>query len=212
MVVTLHFRQRFALELGEAVAHDMRLELFRKLTDAADVVLQQDQVRPHHQPDDLRHRQRARGGAGRGVRGDDPGGADDGRGAADGLVQLEALLADAAAGAGDLGGEPELPARGEPPTAQAAGNLEPADLHAGRIGERHPGHPGLCAAGDQRRLLPQAGEPARRKQRGRGAGLGGVHSPAADEEPAFPGRRWRCSAATARCAGKAGCTWKWATW
>ena len=32
MLVTLHYRQRFALELGEAVAHDMRLELFRKLT------------------------------------------------------------------------------------------------------------------------------------------------------------------------------------
>ena len=32
MIVTLHFRQRLALELGEAVAHDMRLELFRKLT------------------------------------------------------------------------------------------------------------------------------------------------------------------------------------
>ena len=32
MVVTLHFRQRFALELGEAVAHDMRSEYFRKLT------------------------------------------------------------------------------------------------------------------------------------------------------------------------------------
>jgi ATP-binding cassette subfamily B protein len=31
MVVTLHFRQLLALELGEAVAHDMRLELFRKL-------------------------------------------------------------------------------------------------------------------------------------------------------------------------------------
>jgi ATP-binding cassette subfamily B protein len=31
MLVTLHFRQRFALELGEAVAHDMRSELFRKL-------------------------------------------------------------------------------------------------------------------------------------------------------------------------------------
>ena len=31
MVVTLHYRQLFALELGEAVAHDMRLELFRKL-------------------------------------------------------------------------------------------------------------------------------------------------------------------------------------
>ncbi len=31
MVVTLHYRQQFALELGEAVAHDMRLELFRKL-------------------------------------------------------------------------------------------------------------------------------------------------------------------------------------
>jgi ATP-binding cassette subfamily B protein len=30
-VVTFHFRQRFALELGEAVVHDMRLELFRKL-------------------------------------------------------------------------------------------------------------------------------------------------------------------------------------
>src|SRR2546423_326941 len=32
MLVTLHFRQRLALELGEAVAHDMRAELFRKLT------------------------------------------------------------------------------------------------------------------------------------------------------------------------------------
>ena len=32
MVTTLHLRQRFALELGEAVAHDMRAELFRKLT------------------------------------------------------------------------------------------------------------------------------------------------------------------------------------
>jgi ATP-binding cassette subfamily B protein len=32
MVATLFFRQRFALELGEAVAHDMRTELFRKLT------------------------------------------------------------------------------------------------------------------------------------------------------------------------------------
>jgi len=32
MVVTLHFRQRLALELGEAIAHDMRSDLFRKLT------------------------------------------------------------------------------------------------------------------------------------------------------------------------------------
>lgn len=32
MIVTLHFRQRFALELGEAVAHDMRSQLFEKLT------------------------------------------------------------------------------------------------------------------------------------------------------------------------------------
>jgi len=31
MVVTLHFRQRLALELGESVAHDMRSELFGKL-------------------------------------------------------------------------------------------------------------------------------------------------------------------------------------
>ena len=31
MVLTLHFRQRFALELGEAVAHDMRSEYFGKL-------------------------------------------------------------------------------------------------------------------------------------------------------------------------------------
>ncbi len=31
MVVTLHFRQRLALQLGEAVAHDMRSDLFRKL-------------------------------------------------------------------------------------------------------------------------------------------------------------------------------------
>jgi ATP-binding cassette subfamily B protein len=33
MVLTLHYRQRLALELGEAVAHDMRSELFAKLTD-----------------------------------------------------------------------------------------------------------------------------------------------------------------------------------
>jgi ATP-binding cassette, subfamily B, bacterial len=32
MVTTLFFRQRMALELGEAVAHDMRSDLFRKLT------------------------------------------------------------------------------------------------------------------------------------------------------------------------------------
>jgi ATP-binding cassette subfamily B protein len=32
MIVTLHFRQRFALELGEAVVHDMRRDLFDKLT------------------------------------------------------------------------------------------------------------------------------------------------------------------------------------
>jgi ATP-binding cassette subfamily B protein len=31
MVITLYFRQLFALRLGEAVAHDMRSELFRKL-------------------------------------------------------------------------------------------------------------------------------------------------------------------------------------
>ncbi|MGH7977021.1 MAG: ABC transporter ATP-binding protein [Limisphaerales bacterium] len=30
-IVNFHFRQRFALELGEAVVHDMRTELFRKL-------------------------------------------------------------------------------------------------------------------------------------------------------------------------------------
>jgi ATP-binding cassette subfamily B protein len=30
-VVTFHFRQRFALELGEAVVHDMRSDLFKKL-------------------------------------------------------------------------------------------------------------------------------------------------------------------------------------
>lgn len=33
MVVTLHFRQRLALELGEAVAHDMRTELFGRLME-----------------------------------------------------------------------------------------------------------------------------------------------------------------------------------
>src|SRR5215510_10988869 len=31
MLLTLHFRQRFALELGEAVAHDMRSQLFQHL-------------------------------------------------------------------------------------------------------------------------------------------------------------------------------------
>jgi len=32
MIVTLHFRQRLALELGESVVHDMRRDLFQKLT------------------------------------------------------------------------------------------------------------------------------------------------------------------------------------
>jgi ATP-binding cassette subfamily B protein len=31
MILTLHFRQRYALEMGEAVVHDMRKELFEKL-------------------------------------------------------------------------------------------------------------------------------------------------------------------------------------
>lgn len=31
MIITLHYRQRLALELGEAVVHDMRSDLFRKL-------------------------------------------------------------------------------------------------------------------------------------------------------------------------------------
>jgi ATP-binding cassette subfamily B protein len=31
MVITLHFRQRLALQLGEAIAHDMRSALFAKL-------------------------------------------------------------------------------------------------------------------------------------------------------------------------------------
>ena len=31
-IVTFHFRQRFALEIGEAVVHDMRADYFRKLT------------------------------------------------------------------------------------------------------------------------------------------------------------------------------------
>ena len=30
-IITVHFRQKFALELGEAVVHDMRSALFRKL-------------------------------------------------------------------------------------------------------------------------------------------------------------------------------------
>ncbi len=32
MILTLHFRQRYALEMGEAVVHDMRRDLFVKLT------------------------------------------------------------------------------------------------------------------------------------------------------------------------------------
>ncbi len=32
MIVTLHYRQRYALEMGESVVHDMRRDLFEKLT------------------------------------------------------------------------------------------------------------------------------------------------------------------------------------
>jgi ATP-binding cassette subfamily B protein len=32
MIITLHYRQRYALEMGEAVVHDMRKDLFDKLT------------------------------------------------------------------------------------------------------------------------------------------------------------------------------------
>ena len=52
---SFHFRQRFALELGEAVVHDMRTDLFAQADDDADVVFQPDQVRPHHQPADVGH-------------------------------------------------------------------------------------------------------------------------------------------------------------
>ena len=119
------------------------------------------------------------------------------------------MLAD---GAGHLGGERKLPARNEPAAAQGAGILEPGRLHAGRIGERHPGDAGVCAAGNQRRLFPQTDQCARRKQRGRGAGVGGVRAAAAVEEPAVPRRDGVAGRVTARCAGTAGCTWRWATW
>ena len=77
---------------------------------------------------------------------------------ADGLVQVEAVFTNAAAGAGDMAGQPELPAESEPSVAQGAGDLEPADFHPGRIGGRHPGHPVVCAAGDQpRKFLVAAG-------------------------------------------------------
>ena len=49
-IVSFHFRQRFALELGEAVVHDMRIEIVRQADDHADVVFQHHQVWPHHQP------------------------------------------------------------------------------------------------------------------------------------------------------------------
>ena len=110
---TFHFRQRFALELGEAVVHDMRSELFAKLMTHADVVFQPDQVRPHHQPDDLGHRQRARWRAGRGVRAGRAGVADDRLGGADGVVRLETVFPDGAARAGHLVREQTLSARND---------------------------------------------------------------------------------------------------
>ena len=61
-------------------------------------------------------------------------------------------------------------------------------------------------------FLPQTRRRARRKQRRRGAGLGGVRAAAATEEPAFPRRHGAARRVTARCAGTAGCTWKSATW
>ena len=118
MVVTLHFRQRFALELGEAVAHDMRRELFPKLATLPMSFFNKTKFGRiiSRMTSDIDNVRVAR--AGRGLRGDDPGGANGRVGGADGVVQLEALLADAAAGAGDLGREPALPPRGEPPVAK----------------------------------------------------------------------------------------------
>ena len=94
MVVNFHFRQRFALELGEAVVHDMRSDLFRKLMTLPMSFFNQTKFgriisRMTSDIDSVRV-----GRAGRGVCADGAGPANGGVGGADGVVRLEAVLAD----------------------------------------------------------------------------------------------------------------------
>ena len=189
MVVTLHFRQLFALELGEAVAHDMRLELFRKLTTLpmsffnrtkfgriiSRMTSDIDSVRVAVQ--DVAF-----------------------------VVTIQAVQMTVAAllmawynwklfslmlllvpgiwmvnqnyrreVSHQLRKLQETWSRLTSTLAESVGGIRVTQAFVRQ--EINAG------------LLPQAGEPARREQRGRGAGFGGVHSPAPDEEPAVPGRR-----------------------
>ncbi len=117
-VITFHFRQRFALELGEAVAHDMRSAMFRKLMGMPMSFFNRTKFgriisRLTSDIDSVRVGCRMWPSCQR------AGLADDHRRRLDGVVRLEALLADGAAGAGDLDCEPALPQGSQPPDCAA---------------------------------------------------------------------------------------------
>ena len=141
--LNFHFRQRFALELGETVVHDMRSELFAKLMTMPVAFFNQTKFgriisRMTSDIDSVR--------AGRGVRAGGARVADGRVGDAHGVVRLETVFIDGAARADHLAREQKLPAGDGPAHAQGAGIVEPGVFDPGRIRERHPGDAGVCPA------------------------------------------------------------------
>ena len=144
--MNFHFRQRFALELGEAVVHDMRSDLFRKLMTMPMSFFNQTKFgriisRMTSDIDSVR------------------------AGVQDVAFVLVVQGLQMTASAALMAWydwklfslmvvlvpiiwvvNENYRQRDEPAAAQSAGILEPGFLHARRIGERHPGDAGVCAA------------------------------------------------------------------
>ena len=146
----MHFRQRLALELGEAVVFDLRNEIFahlqrmpmsffnstklgriisRMTTDVEDVRVGVQEVLfvslVQVGPDAGRRRVHA-------------------------LVRLGAVPDGARAGAGAVADQPPFSPQAERGAAADAGVVQPRDRHAGRKRQRHPRHARLRPPGRER--------------------------------------------------------------
>jgi hypothetical protein len=154
--VTYHFRYRLALQLGEAVVHDLRLTLFDHLlrlklgffstTKLGRIIGRMtsdvESVRAGIQDvlfvSIVQFGQMLVAAV------------------PDAVVRLDAVRRGAGARAGPLRAQPRLPRRHEPGHARGAGELQPRHRHPHRIGQWHPRHPGIRQAGRQRRACSAA--------------------------------------------------------
>ena len=108
---TFHFRMRYALELGEAVVHDLRNAIYAHLLRHAAGLLPGAHRAggADHQPHHLRRGQHPRRRPGRGVLGGGAPGDDAGGGGADDLLRLAAVPGGAGDGAAAVAAAGALP-------------------------------------------------------------------------------------------------------